>query len=96
MIINSKTLSMSESLEYIKDKDTEKFIKKFVKLKKEKAKSLRKKIVDLGIIQLGEFVISKIIDVLPSNKEELNKVLIDVNLNEDESEKILQTIKEFI
>jgi DNA-directed RNA polymerase subunit F len=39
--------------------------------------------------------IVKIIDTLPENSEELNKIFIDVSLDEDETRKILDTIKKF-
>ena len=39
--------------------------------------------------------ISKLIDLLPENKEDLNKIVNDVGLDEDETKKILDTIKEF-
>ena len=49
MITNTEPLSMAESLEYMegeKDRGEEvrKFVKKFVKIKSEKAKELRKKL----------------------------------------------------
>ena len=36
----------------------------------------------------------KIIDTLPEDSENLNKIFNDISLDEDESKKILQTIKE--
>ena len=39
--------------------------------------------------------ISKLIDVLPEKAEEVNKIFIDVSLDENETQKILDTIKEF-
>lgn len=96
MIKNTEPLSMAESLEHIKDKDTSKFIKEFVKLKPEKAKELRKKLQSLELIKLNEMHLSKLIDYLPEDKEELNKTILNTHLDEDETNKILQTIKEFI
>lgn len=100
MINNTTSLSMAESLEYIeKDKKAEKsaadFIKKFVKIKPKEAKELRKKLEALDIIKMNSMNISKLIDVLPEKAEEVNKIFIDVSLDENETQKILDTIKEF-
>lgn len=91
---------MAESLEYIeKEKKAEKpaadFIKKFVKLTPKKAKELRKKLEDLNEMKLNEVNISKLIDILPDKAEEVNKIFIDISLDENETKKILDTIKEF-
>ena len=91
---------MAESLEYIeKDKKSENpvrdFIKKFVKISPKEAKELRKKLEGLNIIKMNDVNISKLIDVLPEKSEEVNKIFTDVGLDEDETTKILDTIKEF-
>ena len=100
MIKNTTPLSMAESLEYIeKDKRAEKpaadFIKRFVKISSKEAKELRKKLEDLKIVKLNDINISKLIDVLPEKSEEVNKIFIDVGLDENETKRILDTIKEF-
>ncbi len=99
MITNTKPLSMAETLEYTeREKDSgeelKKFVKKFVKIKPEKAKELRKKLEALDLIKVKPEHIVKIIDLLPENQENLNKIFSDVSLDEDESKKILQTIEE--
>ncbi len=100
MIRNTTPLSMAESLEYIeKDKRTEKpaadFIKKFVKITPKEAKELRKKLEGLNNIKMNDITITKLIDVLPERAEEVNKIFIDVSLDENETKSILDTIKEF-
>ena len=100
MIINNEPLSAVESLEYIKDKeagdsDLVGFIKKFVKLKPEEAKEIRKKIESLKNLKVKSEHISKIIDTLPENKEDLNKIFVDIGLDEDESNKILDIVKQY-
>jgi DNA-directed RNA polymerase subunit F len=100
MIIYREPLSMTESLEFIEDKkdseaDIKKFIKKFVKLKTEDAKKLRGKLSSLGLIKIRHEDISKIIDIMPENRDSLNKIFTEVGLDEDESKKILETIEEF-
>lgn len=100
MIKNTIPLSMAESLEYIeKDKRAEKpvadFIKKFAKISPKEAKELRKKLEDLKIVKMNDMTISKLIDILPEKSEEVNKIFIDISLDENETKKILDTIKEF-
>ena len=91
---------MAEALKYIEDKkdseaDIKKLIKKFVKLSPEEAAKLRKKISSLGLLKLRQESISKIIDIMPENQENLNKIFADIVLDEDESKKILEAVKEF-
>jgi len=100
MIKNSEPLSMAEALEYMKkDEGTETevigFIKKFNKLKSKEAKELRQEIDTLNIIKIKPEYTVKMIDLLPESPEELNKIFVDVSLDEDETKKILDTIKKF-
>jgi len=100
MIKNNEPLSMPEAVEYAKkDSETGKeiigFIKKFAKLKPAEAKELKKKLKELDLIKLNDKHIVKLVDFLPEDSEEVNKIVVDANLNEDETKKILETIKEF-
>lgn len=99
MIKNIIPLNMAETLRYIK-KDSgsgaeiQKFIKKFIKIKPEKAKEMQKKLEGLDLMKMKPEHIVKIIDLLPEDSENLNKIFSDVSLNEDETKKILETIGE--
>lgn len=100
MIKNSEPLSMAEVLEYIKkgeetETDVIGFIKKFNKLKAKEAKELRQEIESLNILKIKPEYSVKIADLLPESSEELNKIFVDVSLDEDETKKILDTIKKF-
>ncbi|OGJ13366.1 hypothetical protein A3K82_00550 [Candidatus Pacearchaeota archaeon RBG_19FT_COMBO_34_9] len=100
MIKNNEPLSMAEINEYVKkDEESETeiigFIKKFNKLKAKEAKELRNEIENLNIIKIKQENTVKIIDILPETSEELNKIFIDVSLDEDETKKILEAIKKF-
>lgn len=97
MIIDNKSLSMAEVLEYTKDKESDifQFIKKFNTLKPKEAKEIRAKLEGLELMKVKAEHISKIIDVFPDAVEDLNKIFIGVSLDEDESKKILDTIKEY-
>lgn len=99
MIKNSEPLSMAESFEYIKKDENEAeivgFIKKFNKLKAKEAGELKQEIESLGMIKIKPEGTVKIIDLLPETVEELNKIFIDISLDEDETKKILDTIKKY-
>jgi len=99
MIKKNKPLSMVEVKEYLKETNKNfeiiGFIKKFSKIKIEKAKELKKKFEELNLIKLNEVHLCKLIDFLPEKKEELIKIIPEANLNEDETKKVLDTIKEF-
>jgi DNA-directed RNA polymerase subunit F len=100
MIKKTEILSLPEVAEYLaedKEKNAEliAFIKKFNTLKPKEAKELKKKLNELGIIKIREEQASKIIDLVPEDNEDLSKIFIEMDLNEDEKKKILDTIKEF-
>ena len=98
MIIERKPLSMVEAKEHMdKDSGTDiiGFVKKFVILKPGKAKELKKKIQELDLLKVKEEHITKILDLMPETAEDINKIFSDVGLDEDETKKLLDTIKEF-
>lgn len=91
---------MAESLEYLKgdgERETEvkKFIENFVSIDSGKAKKLKEKIEGLDLLKIKPEHIANIIDIMPKNGDDLNKIFNDVSLDEDEKNKILQTIEEF-
>lgn len=100
MIKNVTPLSMAEATEYLgEEKESEielkKFIKRFVKLDDKDAKKMKVKLESLNLIKVKLEHIAKVIDFLPEDAESLNKIFTDVSLDEDESKKILDIVKEF-
>ncbi len=95
MIKNTTPLSMQESLEYMKNPELKAFIKKFNSLNEKKAKELRAKLTQLNLIKLNDMHISKLIEMMPEGREEISKILPDSNLDENEAETIITTIKEY-
>ncbi len=99
MIKDRKPLSMIEATEYLKGKgstiEIASFVKKFSKLNLKEAKELRKKIESLNLMKMNEEYISKIIDTLPENLEDLNKVFVGLSLDDEEAKKTLEVVKEF-
>jgi len=100
MIKTQESLSMPEALDYAKKAEGDHtdiigFIKKFTKLNKSDAEKLSKKLSDLDILKLKKDNIVKVIDLMPENEDELNKIFIDVSLDDSETKKILEVVKEF-
>lgn len=97
MIRKSEPLSMAEASEYLgKEQENLKgFIGKFTKIKPAQAKDFRKKLEELDLMKMNERHISKVIDLLPTTSEEVNKIFPDVSLNEDETKKIVDIVKQF-
>ena len=97
-----KPLSLAETKEIVEtaeDTDDHKeirdFLKRFTKLKPEKAKEMSEEIKGLGIIKLKEEHIVKIIDLLPEDAADVNKIAIDANLDENEISKLLEVVKKY-
>ncbi|MEM4230865.1 MAG: hypothetical protein QXF25_03250 [Candidatus Pacearchaeota archaeon] len=97
MIIKQEPLSMAEVRKIIKDEktDLEKFIKCFVKIKPEDAEKMRKELEGLGLLKMKPEHIITIINLLPEDASDVNKIFIDVGLNEDEINKILEVVKKY-
>lgn len=96
MIKDTKIISIAEAKKYLnEDQDLIKFTNNFTKLSAQEGESLREKLETLNILKLNEKNISIIINCLPKDNEDLNKIFNDISLYEDESKKILETIKEF-
>jgi DNA-directed RNA polymerase subunit F len=102
VIKNTKPLNMQEVKKLLgeikgeenpKKKQVEDFIKKFSKIKADKAEGLKKEIEGLGMIKIKERNIAKIVDIMPENPTDLNKIFTDVSLSEDETNKILEIVK---
>jgi len=101
MKIEMKPLSLPEVGEIVEasgeeeKKEIQNFIKKFTKLTPEKAKELRKEIENLGILKIKEEHVVKIIDLLPEDTSDINKIFTNVSLDENEANKILEIVKKY-
>jgi DNA-directed RNA polymerase subunit F len=78
----------SEKAEAIKS-----FIKNFNKMPVEKAKEIKEELKALDLIKLKDLHIVKIVDFMPKDASELNKVISDVSLDQEEVTKILDVVK---
>jgi len=100
MIIDSQPLSMAEVSEHTESsKESEinvkAFIKKFTKISPKEAREFRKKLEQLDYMKMKQTHIVKIIDLMPENAEDLNKIFTEISLDEDETKKILGIVGEF-
>jgi DNA-directed RNA polymerase subunit F len=84
---------LASTKESDKSKAVNQFIEKFMKADEAKSKKLKEAIEALGIIRLRPADVIKIVDVLPENIIELNKIFGETSLETDEATKILDTIK---
>ena len=100
MIKEREPLNMCEVKEALgslnggdKIKDVGVFIKKFNKVVPANAKKLKAELEKLGLLKIKPADIAKMIDTLPEDAAELNKIFVEVTLDADETNKILETIK---
>lgn len=92
-IKEQKPITMAEVVASVGDSEKAMDIKKFVKnfdiMDVKKAKEMQEELRALDLIKLKEEHIVKIVDFVPTSASELNKVIIEVSLDQDEINKIL-------
>ena len=100
MILDKQPLNLNEAQEIIENNsDSDKkeemkiYLKKFLKTKSERAKKIKQELESADLLKLKKEHVVKIIDLLPEDASDLNKIFTDVSLNEDETNKILEIIK---
>ena len=100
MILDRQPLNLNEVekiLENISDNDKKEemklYLKKFLKTKSIRAGKIKEELAKADLLKLKREHIVKIADLIPEDASDLNKIFIDVSLNEDETNKILEIIK---
>lgn len=97
MILNKKPLSLADVKLYLKDvegnEELIKYIKKFGKISKDKSDKIKEKIVALNNPKIREIGVVKVIDFLPGDQEDVNKIFVDANLNEEEASALIEVVK---
>jgi len=100
MILDRQPLNLLEVKEILekipeneKKTQMELYLKKFLKIKAEKAKKIKEGLGKLDLLKIKNEHVVKIIDLVPEDASDLNKIFTDVSLNEDETNKILDVIK---
>jgi DNA-directed RNA polymerase subunit F len=100
MILDTTPLSMAEAQGYLDKKQEAQaellaFIKKFSKLKPAEAKEFGEKLRELKLMKMKEEALIKVIDLMPDNAEDLNKIFTEMGLDEDETKKILDITTQY-
>lgn len=98
MIKEMKPLSLEEAREISTKndgKDLEEYFKSFIKLKKKDVESLRKDLEALDNHKIRQEYIIKIIDFLPEDASDINKIFVDVSLDENETKQIIEIVKKY-
>ena len=97
MIISKKPLALVEVKAYRKEREEKKpvdeYLADFTKATKEQAKKIAEDLRALNNPKINEEHIVKVIDLLPEDAEEVNKIFTEVNLNEEEANAVLQIVK---
>lgn len=99
MINKMKALTIAETKEILgdeEDKDIKGFLKKFAKVDIKEGKKFREELENLELMKVKEEHIIKIIDLLPEDAADMNKIFVDVSLDEDEINKLLEIVKKYI
>ncbi|MBI3334233.1 hypothetical protein HYZ97_01995 [Candidatus Pacearchaeota archaeon] len=99
MIVNSHPLSLAEVKALVKDTDESKpihaYLKAFCKISVADAKKLAEEILALNNPKIRNHHIVKIIDLLPQDSEEVNKIITDVSMSEEESHTLTEVVKKY-
>jgi DNA-directed RNA polymerase subunit F len=100
MIIDRTPLNLNEVEEILKEipesprkEETEAYLEKFMKAKSASAKNLKEELEKMDILKMKREHLVKIVDLLPEDASDINKIFVDVSLNEDETNKILTVVK---
>jgi len=100
MILDRTPLNLNEVEEIVKEllesprkEETEEYLKKFLKAKPSQAKKIKEELEKLDILKIKREHLVKIVDLLPEDASDLNKIFADLSLNEDETNKILNVVK---
>lgn len=98
-ILNRRPLTISEAKSFVKESEEKKpihdYFKAFAGLSLDKAKKLEGEIRALNNPKLKEEDIIKIVDFLPQDSEDVNKICLEVALSEEEINKILELVKKY-
>ncbi len=99
VIKEQKPITMAEVAVLVGDSekanDIKNFIKNFDILSVDDAKKMQDELLALDLIKLKNEHIVKIVDFVPTDASDLNKVLVEVSLNQDEVDKILDVTRNY-
>ena len=100
MILDRTPLTLNEVQKIIKDisdsgkkEEVEIYLDKFLKTDSKRAEKIREELEKIDLLKVKREHIIKIIDLLPEDASDLNKIFVDVSLNEEETNKLLEIVK---
>ncbi len=97
MILSKQPLTIADVKEYVKDleltENLKAYLKEFSKISKDKSDKIRESIKALNNPKIKDEHSVKIIDFLPKDSEDINKILLNAGLNEEEARAILEIVK---
>ena len=98
-ILNSRPLALAEVAELVKkhegfeNKLTASYLKSFSSLKFSDGQEIIQKLRALDNVKIKESHIVKVLDFMPQDSEDINKIFSDVSLSEEETQAILQILR---
>lgn len=99
MIKEMQSLSLAEAKHLVETnkgkEDLEPYFNKFIKLKLKDAEGLRKELESLNSHKIKKEHISLIIDFLPEDASDLNKIFTDISLDENEIKQITALVAKY-
>jgi len=99
MILERTAVTLAEVKEIVNDlegkEDLNVYLKKFNKLTKDKALALSEEIQGLENMKIRGDDVIKLVDFLPKDVEDLNKIFREVSLTEEESNAIIDITKKY-
>ncbi len=94
MIISKKHITLAEVKDLVKDSEDKQplqdYLKSFAKLTKDKSEKLKSDLLALNNLKINEEELIKIVDFLPRDKEDVNKIFVDTSLTDEETNAILE------
>ncbi|MBS3066450.1 hypothetical protein J4205_01380 [Candidatus Pacearchaeota archaeon] len=99
MIKEMKALTLVEAQQLVKandgSKEIEPYFGKFIKLKVKEVGELKKELEGLENHKIKPEDIIKIIDILPEDASDLNKIFSDISLDENEIKQIADIVAKY-
>lgn len=99
MIKAMQPLSLEEAKELADDSEGKpelnEYFKKFSKVKKKDVAPFKKELLSLGNHKIKEEYLVKVIDFLPEDASDINKIFTDVSLNDNEIKQILDIVAKY-
>jgi DNA-directed RNA polymerase subunit F len=99
MIKEMKPLTLAEAKKLVEEnegsEDLKPYFKKYMKLKVKEALEMRKELQALDNHKMKEIDVVKIVDLLPEDASEVNKIFTDLGLEENEIKQVTEIVAKY-